>query len=177
MNIRLIVLLGIAAAGAGCGNGDSETPPEAVAAEEEKWDTDAQAGCELATEQEVQAAIGEAVTEKREAGYYGCHWNTASWTIRLEAFADTSLPEDACVEGGTSMPYGKAQSGKRAVTGIGDKALWGGRNLVVCTPRGMIAVGVETSSSSASLDDQKEVAIQLARAALGRLEPGREDGA
>lgn len=173
MHLRRLALLAIAAAAAGCGNGEMEAMDAAPgeAAEREAWNTSTYAGCELVSAGEIQAALGETVVSQEEGGWYGCRWKTESYVVGLSAFADTSLPEDSCTLGATSMPYGKTAFGKQeTVAGLGDKAVWGSSgDLHVCTGRGLLTLDVEDSPIAP--DEERDVAILLARSALGRLEP------
>lgn len=178
MDIRMLALLAITAAATGCGNGgnapSAETAMDESETEQEAWDTDARAGCELVSDEEIRAALGEAVVEKEEGGWYGCRWKTQSFTVGLSAFADTSLPADSCAAGGKSMPYGKSAMGRQElVEGLGDAAIWGSSgDLLVCTGRGLLTVDMEQTPSTMSPSEEKDVAIPIARSALKRLEGG-----
>jgi hypothetical protein len=178
MDIRVLALLAIAAVATGCGNGEVGRPDgtaiDESATEQEAWDTDAYGGCDLVADEEIRAALGEAVVEKEEGGWYGCRWKTESFVVGLSAFADTSLPADSCAEGGESMPYGKSAMGRQEpVGGLGDEAIWGSSgDLLVCTARGLLTVDMERTPSTMSPPEEKEVAMLIARNALSRLERG-----
>jgi len=175
MNYPLMLLLAFATACVGCGAGDDEPAGDLAAREDaepiEPWDESAFAGCELVTDDEIMSAVGEPVSSKEEGGYYGCRWKTESHLLNLSIFSTTSLPPDACQEGGTSMPYGKSAQGKQyPVSGLGDSAIWGSSgDLLVCTGRGLLTVDYESSPAAMSPDDEKEVAVKVAQYALGRL--------
>lgn len=176
MHKNVLVLLAAATAAAGCGDGETEVAGENSvverAVEREPWSTDAYAGCELVSDEEVRVALGEAVVEKEDGGWYGCRWKTESNVVGLDVFADASLPPDSCAEGGASMPYGKSAMGRQElVPGLGDQAIWGSSgDLLVCTERGLLTVDMERTASTMAPAAAKQAAIAIARKALGRLE-------
>jgi hypothetical protein len=166
--------MAVAAALPACGadgNGDPAAAPGA-AAETEPWDQFSMEGCDLVTDEEIGGALGEPVQRREEGGYFGCRWTTASHRIAVSAFATTTLPADTCTENQSSMPYGQTADGQLyLVDDLGDRALWGSSGeLHVCTGRGLLVVIYETSPATMGPDDEKQVAIIVARHALGRLE-------
>jgi hypothetical protein len=71
------------------------------------------------------------------------------------------------------MPYGKSAMGRQElVDGLGDDAIWGSSgDLLVCTGRGLLTVDMEQTISPSG---EKDVAMLIARTALGRLEGGSQ---
>jgi len=171
MNYRLLALLpALLATAIGCENSSDKTSIADAAAETpEAWDSDAIAGCDLITDAEIQAVVGETVTAKEEGGYYGCRWTTETTLISLRAFASTSLPDDACTENQASMPFGQSVRGrKEVINGVGDKAIWGSStDLLACTARGLLRVSFERSNLHP--DVRRDATVQLAKHALARL--------
>lgn len=175
MGRTFAVLVMTAAAMTACNGGndqDDEPEPAAEAIEVEPWDEFSMDGCDLVTDEEIHAALGEAVQSKEEGGYFGCRWATSSHRIAVSAFATTTLPSDTCTENQSSMPYGQTADGQLyPVSDLGDRALWGSSGeLHVCTGRGLLVVNYENSPATMSPDDEKVVAIEVARHALARLE-------
>lgn len=160
---------------AACGEPDAENASPAAAADEadtgqEEWD-EFSAGCDLVTDAEIAAAIGEQVVSREEGGNFGCRWKTAGHYVELRVFPDTDLPEDSCRENQQSLPYGQTAKGEtEAVSGLGDVAIWGSSgDLLVCTRRGLLVVNYEDSPADWSSDDELGAAISIAAKALDRL--------
>ena len=172
---NLLALLAVVSAAAACGN-ETEAPGAADAeraVEREPWDTDAYAGCELVSNDEIRSALGEAVVAREEGGYYGCRWKTESNVVGLRVFADSSLPAETCDESQTAMPYGQSAKGRvEVVTGLGDAAVWGtSGDLLVCTGGGLLVVDLEGTAATMTQDAKKQAASSIAGNALSRLEP------
>jgi hypothetical protein len=121
-------------------------------------------GCDLLTKEEAAAFLGSPVKDGEEQGLAGCSWTAESGAqIRLGLFAGSMLTSETC-NGQRFLVSGREEE----IPGLGDSALWGSSGaLVVCTTKAVLKINVEDTPQSP--DEDRETAIKVARAALGRL--------
>lgn len=139
------------------------TRPAEPARNDERTSSDI-LGCELLTQEEVAAAMGEPVTSKEDSGLRGCVWKTGKRTqVLLDVFSGLTLAGNTCAAQ-RSLGSGREEN----VPALGDSALWttDGR-LVVCTAQAVVVFNLDNTPNSP--DQDKEAAITMARLVLGRL--------
>jgi hypothetical protein len=161
--VALVVLAGVIA-GAACAEGDGRQgapPPDPAQDAREEADL---RGCALVTKEEVAAALGSAVNDGEEEGLAGCAWKAPSGPrISLAVFAGHLLSPGTC-DGQKFLVSGR----KEEIPGLGDSTLWGSSgDLVVCSAKAVLRIDVKHTRHSSEQD--RETALQVARAALRRL--------
>jgi hypothetical protein len=125
------------------------------------------AGCALVTREEVAAAVGADVGEGEERGLAGCGWKTDSGIeVVMHVYAGSMLASATC-ESQRSLVSGRQQP----VSDLGDEAVWGSSgDLVVCSRHAVLKIDVDNTPNSP--DEDRAVAVAVARAAMGRLARG-----
>jgi len=168
----VFALAGCAGGGQGGGEEDRAAPPAPPApappatappATQQDPPDDLEA-CELVTTTEIGTALGSPVGDGEESGLRGCSWKAASGaTAGIQVFAGPMLTPKTC-EAQKALVSGREEP----ITGIGDSALWGSSgDLVVCTTQVVIKVDIDNTQNSP--DKDREAALAVGRAALGRL--------
>jgi hypothetical protein len=150
--------------GAACGGGGSPAGRPESAATEDAAEAGDLEGCALVTREEVSGALGSQVAEGEEQGLVGCGWQADSGArVSLHVYAGSLLASGTC-DSQKSLVSGREEE----VAGLGETALWGtAGDLVVCSRNAVVKVDVDNTPDAPERD--RETAIAVARAALGRL--------
>jgi hypothetical protein len=164
MTNRAFLLLITAAAAVACGCATETGNPPVAETASPAATADLEA-CALVTRDQVTEALGSPVGQGEERGLVGCGWRTESGTeVVLQVYAGSMLASSTC-DGQKFLVSGQQEE----VAGLGDSAVWGSSgDLVVCSSTAVLKVDVENTPNSP--DEDRDVAVKVARAALARLQ-------
>lgn len=130
--------------------------------------------CDLLTKQEVEEIIGEKIdTVEVQAGYGNCLYhrkvNIFGEVMRVPAVTVGYSRSDVK----SRWHYWFSKPTKEVIPGIGEGAVWSPEDaFLVCRIKGgllMIAIWGEVDAGSKS--ERKDLAVKLAKKAIGRIKP------